>query len=219
MGDESRGTWALVFIVAAAVVMGGCSSGQEEPPSAAESTPTVPEPEGTGAVDRSREFPATVTVEGTGAAAFHWEGTQTINFIRVGRADLKVNLLSASVDNPERLPEDPAARFRWGFDLQKVYEDHPGVFTFDGRTGERARSGVPFVWMRVTDSAAHKPSTFDEGELVFLKRFTVLQEPCTVDIGAGEHTGTLRCPAVATEDGETAGFTVTWVEQDATPQA
>lgn len=161
-------------------------------------------------VDRPRDFLAEVTVEGTGAVPFRWEGHQTVHLIRVGRPGMDVNLLSASVELTEQLPEDRAARFRWGFDLFNVYADRPGTFTFDGTESAAVKSGVLFVWMRVKD--ASKEAVFDESELEYLENFTQLRNPCTVEVGEGERTGALRCPEVANEDGEVAGFEVRWQE-------
>lgn len=216
-GLRGRGGWgrAALRALCLALLAGGCSA-----PVVGDRGPTPPatepatEPDGSetarNPLDRSREFPAQVRVEGTGAAAFTWEGTQTVVLNRLGGLGLRTNLLSAGFLNPEPLPEDRSLRFRWGFDLMGVYADEPGTFTYDGKDGPTAGSNLVFVWMKVKDPA--KSAVFEEDEVEFLKYFTVLRQPCTVEVGEGERTGTLRCPEVATEDGETAGLTVAWQE-------
>ena len=207
----------------AALLAGGCSpleDGLDAPlpeTATAEATTPAAGDAATRQADRSREFTGRVRVQGTGAAPFEWEGTQTVILNRVGYPGISVNLLSAGFQFPEPLPEDRALRFRWGFDLKGVYDDRPGVFTFDGVSSPSAGSNVVFVWMRVKDPS--KRAVFEDDEVDFIEYFTVLRQPCTAEVGEGERTGTLRCPEVANEEGETASFTVSWEEIGPAPSA
>lgn len=199
---------ALSAAVAAGLLLMGC--GGEEPE--ATPSPTVSEdasPAGSD-VDRSRKFVARVTALGTGAAAFTWEGEQELILTRVGKQGMDVNLLSAGFALPEKVTSDPSLRFRWAFDLLNAYGDEPGTFTMSGEPeGQQGlRSSAFLIFMKVKDPS--KDAVHDMEEVEFLKTFNVLTQPCMLDVGAGEKTGTLTCPELATKDGETAGLTVTW---------
>lgn len=198
--------------IAMVVLLVGCRAGSgdsevtESPPSEEPTSQRVD-----GPVDRSRDIRARIRAQGTGAAVFRWSGEQIVSLIRTGRKEMTVDILSLQALDPEPLPEDRAARFRWGFDLLNTYEDRAGEYTFDSEPGADGKhSAVLFVWMRVKD--ASKRAVFDMDEVEFLENFTELREPCTLTVGEGERTGTLACPAVANEEGEVAGFTVSWEE-------
>lgn len=213
--DRGTGLRAALAALSLTLLTGACSSSDAGDP--APTSPPVTEPDSPDSseaarnpMDHSREFVGEVRVEGTGAATFTWEGTQTVILNRLGGPGLGTNFLSAGFANPEPLPQDRALRFRWGFDLMGVYGDEPATFTYDGTEGPSVGSNVVFVWMKVKDPS--KQAVFEEDEVVFLKQFTVLRRPCTLTVGQGERTGTLHCPEVATADGETAGFTVVWRE-------
>lgn len=202
------------------LALAGCRASESADGQAVEPIPWEPleAKEVDGPVDRSRDFRAMVKAEGTGAAPFRWEGEQVVSLIRVGDPELSVNIVSAQVRDPQQLTDDPAARFRWGFDLFGDYDDEPGDYTFDGSpTPNGKRSAALLVWMRVKDGS--KPAVFSMDEVEFMENFTELREPCTVTLGPLERTGALRCPAVANENGEVAGFTVSWEELGEVPPA
>lgn len=205
-GPRGRLMAAAVLLTVLSSACGG-GGGDPEPDASPSGTATAP-----SKVDRSRNFRARVRAEGTGAAVFTWEGEQEIVLTRVGGPNIQVNLLSAGFATPEILPHDRAHRFRWAFDLLNAYEDQPGTFDITGEAlnAQGLKSQVFLIWMKVKDPS--KDAVFDMAEVEFLKRFDQLQKPCTVEVGENESTGTLRCPALATVEGEVAGLTVTWEE-------
>lgn len=206
--EQVRRVGALLALLVLLAGCGGNGSGEGEPEESASPTEAASESD----VDKSRTFRAKVHAEGTGAAAFTWDGEQEILLTRVGSPDIEVNLLSAGFKNPEKLTTDPAYRFRWAFDLLNAYRDAPGTFeiTGDAVNAQGLKSAAFLIWMKVKDPS--KDAVFDMSEVDFLKEFNQVQEPCTLEVGENESTGTLRCPALATKDGEVAGLTVTWEE-------
>lgn len=203
-----RRAGALLVLLVLVAGCGGNGSGEAEP----EESPSPSESASESGVDQSRKFQAKVHAEGTGAAEFTWDGQQEIVLTRVGGPDIDVNLLSAGFTMPQVLDSDRAFRFRWAFDLLNAYEDKPATFeiTGDAVNAQGLKSSAFLIWMKVKDPS--KDVVFDMAEVDFLKEFKELKEPCTVEVGENESTGTLRCPALAAKDGEVAGLTVTWEE-------
>jgi hypothetical protein len=192
-----------------AALLAGCSGGQADPPSESPS-PSDEASSIADSVNRSRTFLAKVRAQGTGAAAFTWEGEQEILLTRVGNKDIDVNLLSAGFKLPEIVTNDRSLRFRWAFDLLNAYGDEPGTFTIDGAPegGQGLRSSAFLIFMKVKDPS--KDEVFDMKDVEFLKEFNQMKQACTVEVGEGEKTGKLVCPELATTEGESAGITVVW---------
>lgn len=207
-GRALRGIAAAAVLALLAAGCGGNGSGGDDPDPSESPSDGATQSE----VDQSRTFRAKVHAEGTGAAAFTWDGEQEIVLTRVGGPDIDVNLLSAGFKDPEILTSDPSLRFRWAFDLLNAYEDQPGTFeiTSDPVNAQGLKSQAFLIWLKVKDPS--KEAVFDMEEVEFLKEFRELKEPCTVEIGENESTGTMSCPALATPEGEVAGITVTWEE-------
>ena len=203
-----------VRVLGAAVVMAlmlvGCGGGKPADPPSETASPTEDASPAKSDVDKSRKFVARVTAVGTGAAVFDWEGEQEIILTRVGKSGMDVNLLSAGFALPEIVTSDRSLRFRWAFDLLNAYADQPATFTIDGvPEGQQGlRSSAFLIFMKVKDPS--KDAVFDMKDVDFLKEFNQVKQPCTLEVGAGEKTGTLTCPELATKDGESAGLTVTW---------
>lgn len=150
---------------------------------------------------------AQVRVEVSGAHTFVWEGKQDILFTRAGRPGNAVNLLSGGFENPQPLDEDPRNRFRWAFDLRE-YQDAPGSFNLDGVVGGAGSSAFVIV-MRVLDGS--KLAVHDWAEVELFEQYQRLDQPCTLEVGAGHRSGVLRCPALAEAEAEkTLSLSVTW---------
>ncbi|HWH32314.1 MAG TPA: hypothetical protein VNU01_06545 [Egibacteraceae bacterium] len=216
MEKRWRGRAARVAAGALAAMLlaacgGGTAGGDDHSPTA---TAEETEAAANSQVDKSRTYRAKVHAEGTGAAPFTWDGEQEVVLTRVGGPDIDVNLLSAGFAVPEIVTDDPAHRFRWAFDLLNAYEDQPGTFqiTADPVNAQGLKSKAFLIWMKVKDEHKDKEAVFEMDEVEYLKEFNQLQEPCTVEVGPNESSGTLTCTALATAEGEVAGLTVTWEE-------
>lgn len=204
----SRSAGATVALL---LLLAGCSDrGTADPSPSPTASASATEGEGPIA-DRSHKITVWVTAEASGAAAFRWQGRQTMEVTRIGGDGKPLNVLGIGFTEPQIIPDNRAFRFRWAFDLIRTYADTPGTFTIDvtpAQPPERAISQALLIWLKVKDPAKDIARTMDEVE--FLKEFTRALEPCTVQIGEGERSGSLDCPKLSTADGEVAGLRVTW---------
>lgn len=201
----------IAATLALGALLSACSGNAS--PAASDSpspSPTQSEDPDVPRVDFSHHFPARVRVEATGAANFVWEGEDKMQITRTGGPQYSVNLLSGGFLAPNILPEEPKNRFRWAFDFLSGYADEPGTFTLTGQPANQQglSDGSLFIWMRVKDGS--KEVVYEESELEFMKHFSVLRQPCTLVVGPDERSGSLHCPEVATQEGETVGYRVTW---------
>lgn len=201
---------ALGLCLAAVLVLSGCSSAPAVTTEGGTPTPASTDPAASDTpsfADEQRDEPSRVTVEVTGDVAFTWEAEEMVTVTHVGGPEIPVNLLSAGFLEPKRL-DDPQNRFRWAFDLIGAY-DGPGTYEFDGEADNQGIRSVAFlIYMRVEDGEAE--AVFDMDEVESLKEYREIVRPCTLEVGEEERSGTLTCPELATEDGETVAMTVHW---------
>lgn len=204
---------ALVALSVAALALPGCQSGRASRPTASptpSSTAEMAIAKARAEMDRSRETWAEVTVEGFGAAPFKWTGEEVVTIAQLGTATTEVTLLSVGFFAPVRIG-DGTERFRWAFDLLNTYRDKPGRFQITGAKDKSGTGNMAFlIHMRVKDHAKQLESIERQEDVVFIKRFDEIREPCVVDVGPGADAGTIDCPALAGPNGEVAGYRASW---------
>jgi hypothetical protein len=199
-------TRGLVGPLVLLLALAGCSN---EP----EVVASEPKP-----VDQSRQVRAAVSVKATGAAEFDWETEEILQVTRVGGPHIDANLLSVGFLLPQKTDEDPKNRFRWAFDLLNAYEDEPGTFEISSQAinPQGLRSLAFLIWMRVKDGSIEQAQ--DESEVEFLERFGEVRQACTVEIGEDVLSGSMACPELANDEGETVSLKVSWRDGEVVPE-
>lgn len=213
MSGES-GMRAGVAVMALLSVLASACSGRAADPPVSEA-PVAADDDGD--LDRSRNFYADITVDVSGAAAFHWQGEDIIVHSRIGKHGAPVNLLSAGVRFPTPTDAGRRDRFRWAFDYVGGYRDEPGTYQFTGDpvNAQGLASNAFLIFLRAKDPTAE--AVYDMDEVEFLKEFRETRKPCTLEVGELERTGTLDCPELATADGETVSLRASWRETRPAP--
>lgn len=202
---------ALVTLLGVSLALGagGCRSGPPPDQAAAleasERASLAADELPTGA-DEARSERLRVRATVTGAVSFVYDGVQDVQITRVGGPGLNVDVFSMGFMVPVKL-EDPKERFRWAFDLLYAY-DGPGRYEFGTEAGRGFDNIALLIYLRAKDGSVETVHDVEETEAYL--QFRDIREPCIVEIGEGQRTGSLHCPQLAALDGEIASMTIGW---------
>ena len=178
--------------VVAIVVLGACGGGGDRdaaspsvPTSAPVSAPVV------------RTLPATVEVTSSGAVevSYRAETDLTVSVFRPGRPDL--TLLTVGLAE-ERQAGDVA--FRTAFDLAGLYTG-PARYTLPAIGSSSGASSISTAFLQGTRASA-------------MFRFDRAVEPCVVEVGSEERTGSIACPRLEDATGATVSLRMAWAADE-----
>lgn len=165
----------------------------------------APADQATG-VTRSRSQPARITVEVDGAVTIHWERDGEVRIVTVTPTERAVQLLSVGLEQLQDAGD--GAWFRTAFDVVGGY-DGPGTYTIaPAEDGAGIHSNAFLIHATVTDPDADPVLTSDNIDEV--REFARATVACTVEVTADENSGSLTCPALADEAGDTVSLRMTW---------
>lgn len=194
----SRRRWWMALTFVLALVVGGCTddgadgSGQADGDAKGDRAP------------RTETIEAAVEITVTGAATLSSEVTTELTVSRFDPAKKEFSLLTVGLAEFARAPD--GQRFRTAFDLAGAY-DGPGKYSF-GTTGQGA-SSLSNAFVQIVE-LRDAEGTLDEANVVKARRFDKALEPCQLEVGTGERSGSLSCPRLGDGDGAEIGLRLTW---------
>lgn len=195
----SRRAWIGALVLVVALVLGACASDSKDGSGA----PDVTTSKGDSA-PRTETIKAAVKVTVTGAATLSSDATTDLTLSRFEPAKKELSLLTVGLADFARAPD--GQRFRTAFDLAGVY-DGPGTYEF-GASGQGA-SSLSNAFVQIVE-LRDVNGTLDEANVVKALRFDKALDPCKLEVGAGERSGSLVCRRLADSEGAEIAFRLTW---------
>lgn len=205
------GRWLTGWLLVGSLVLAGCAGSSPDPAEGDDAVDASATEDGEASAEdelqNQEESMSLVRMEVTGDETFTWEGEREVLVTRVGGPDLDVNLYSAGFQAPQQL-EDPQNRFRWAFDLLNAY-DGPGTYEIESTPGGITSTAF-LIYMRVVADKAAEEAVFEWEDVELYKEYRELVQPCALVVEDDAVSGSLTCPELATEDGETVAMSVSW---------
>lgn len=216
-----------MIVVCVALVGVGCASSEggsaEEAEEEEHTAPTL-DPE-----EISRSIPAHLEVEVDGALSFTYDEEVPLRVVVINDPDVTpIRFLSVGLEELKPLGE--GVSFRLAFDLAGLY-DGPGRYELPAAGGgpppERldpespdpnaAAEGISNVYLTYLERESGDEAgegTPGPDSIKRANQFENVAEPCTVEVGPEERTGSLECPEVVGAGGETVSIRMEWRLQE-----
>lgn len=161
----------------------------------------------------SRLETSKLRVEVKGATSFTYEQEVELRIVAINKPGVETHFLSVGIHDMKTL--QPGETFRVAFDLVGPYRG-PGKYKLPAVSmpttnttatpTEAPETSRPYLTYLRTKSGPDGPP----GAVDFGGSFDYALEPCALEVGAGEHSGRLRCPKVADASGAIVSLDMTW---------
>ena len=192
----TRLRWASVLAVGGAVLLGACSGGG--------ASHVVGRAAAGDRAPRTETIQASVRATATGAAALSYDAPTAVTVSRFDPANPALSLLTVGLAEFSRA--GGGQRFRTAFDLAGTYHG-PGTYSFGA--GGAGSSSLSNAFLQIVELRDVEGS-LGEANVAKADRFDRTLEPCHLEVGAGERSGSLRCPRLSDGSGAEIAFELSW---------
>lgn len=214
---RTRRWWSVVCAaLVTAIMLAGCTA---EPQDGEVEAPV----EDDQSAEPSRSVPAFVSISVSGALAFEWADEVPLQIVTLTPDERAAHLLSVGVLDPVPVSADRAhEQFRFAFDLVGGY-DGEGTYTIPAASDDAGQPAAPpdagatdtsymssafIVFVSLADPGLEDP--YVEENFEDIQGFSRALQDCVIEVAQGESSGSLACPELADDDGNTVRLDVEW---------